>query len=221
MSILRQALDGVNNRPMSPTQAYVTDDGLVQTGTNLSSIGVNDAMILDNKNQAYDLTGGLTDQQPGSAVRELLGPEAAQRAQDKAMGIVTGADKRYAEVNGQMVELTEDMYNAITGRGIQGIMSTMSQQPQELEVYKNAPGGNIMNGYSTGIASVQQPDFGQKPLPEIRISQAARNEMAARAKMANPYIKQRMGDPGITGPMREDWLRSSQYPINNTDGYVV
>ena len=221
MSILRQALDGVNNRPMSPTQAYVTDDGLVQTGTNLSSIGVNDAMVLDNKNQAYDLTGGLTDQLPGSAVRELLGPEAAQNAEDKAMGIVSGGGKRFAEVNGQMVELTEDMYNAITGRGVQGIMSTMSQRPEELEVYKNAPGGNIPYGYSTGIAAMQQPDFNQTPLPEIQISQRARDEMNKRAQMVNPYIKQRMSDPGVSAPMIEDWLRSSQYPINNTAGYVV
>ena len=146
-------------------------------------------------------------------------PMAQIRARNAALGIVEGAGgTRYAQVNGQMVELNDAQYRSIVDRDSNAIGGILT----DLDPDYMMPGGNMPPQTSTPVAStVQQPKFNQAPLPEIAtgISEKARQVMMQKAGQILPKVY-----AGNTPSMQqmdwtalEDFYRSNQMPVNNLE----
>ena len=135
-------------------------------------------------------------------------PMAQIRARNAALGIVEGAGgKRYAQVNGQMVELNDEAYQSIVSRNNEGIDSFL----QSVEVTPAPP----------TPAQAQQPDFNQPLSPEVvpGISEKAKQVMMEKAGQIMPKIFA-AGTPQFQQmPMgaMETFSRAQQMPINNTE----
>ena len=238
------------NRPMSPSSTMATAEGLIQSGMNMGATLSDMGMYLGNRPLA---TGGVSTQDlsvmgidprmaatAASSVPPVSVNSGANSAKydmiDQArgvsdlrgtvpdFGVIAGRQKKYASVNGKLVELDDNVFAGIMNRpnAMAGTYYQMQQMPVDYQPI--APGGNApQTVMPASPGSAQQPEFKQTPLPEVMpdISRKAKETLKAKALTSTARIATRYNDPGLTPLMVEDWQRMSQYPINNAEGYYA
>jgi len=143
----------------------------------------------------------------------------ALRARDAQLGIVEGAGgKKYAQINGQMVQLGEGQYNSIIGRDVEQIREIIGAYPADTVM----PGGNVApENVAISPAQTQQPAFGIDPAVAAAISPLGTNSenfLSSGVLQANLYAMTPEGAPN-TAYSQEIFERSMQMPIENLPKY--
>lgn len=167
--------------------------------------------------------------QPGSLARNASrafldaprdrGAMGALRARDAQLGIVEGAGgKKYAQINGQMVQLGDDQYGSIIGRDVEQIRGIIGAYPADTVM----PGGNVApENVAISPAQTQQPAFGIDPAVAAAISPLGTNSenfLSSGVLQANLYAMTPEGAPN-TAYSQEIFERSMQMPIENLPKY--
>ena len=218
------SVEDMQTMGVNPAEALARSKG---AAVNVDINGGDMSVSIDHANHSYDLPGGgLATQMSRRAMSSFLDAEGGPRqqiaARNAALGIVEGdGGIKYANVNGQMVKLTDQMYKSIVNRDNKAIAGTLAQAAQLQDIGGPvSPGGNAGPGVTPAAPSAtQQPTFEQASMESIpEISEVAKRVMAEKGKQMGPRIAARYGDPGITPMMTEDFLRAAQKPINNVEG---
>lgn len=166
--------------------------------------------------------------QPGSLARNASmafldapgnqGVMGVLRARDAQLGIVEGAGgKKYAQINGQMVELGKDQYNSIIGRDAEQIKGIIGAYPADTAM----PGGNVApENVAISPAQTQQPAF--TLYPEVAAGVPSLTEgygnFSSGVLQAELYGMTPEGAPN-TAYSQEIFERSMQMPIENLPKY--
>ena len=166
--------------------------------------------IYDNEDQKRTIGyNSLMGRQAGYAFLDAEdgSPMAQIRARNAALGIVEGAGgKKYAQVNGQMVELNDTAYQSIVSRNNEGINDFLQSVPPT-------------------PAEAQQPNFSQPVAPEVApgVSEKAKQVMMQKAGQTMPKIFA-AGTPQfqqMSAGSMESFSRAQQMPINNIESQVT
>ena len=138
------------------------------------------------------------------------GAMGALRARDAQLGVVEGASgKKYAQINGQMVELGDGQYQSIIGRDADAIRGIIDAYPEGSVM----PGGNVApENVAISPAQTQQPAFGIAPAMPSPAANYQR--LASGVQRAVQYGLTPEGSPN-TAYSAEIFNRSMQMPAEN------
>ena len=136
------------------------------------------------------------------------------RARDAQLGVVEGASgKKYAQINGQMVELGDGQYQSIIGRDADAIRGIIDAYPEGSVM----PGGNVApENVAISPAQTQQPAFGI--VPGMPTPAAIDQGISSGVQQANLYAMTPEGAPN-TAYSQEIFNRSMQMPVQNIPQY--
>lgn len=142
------------------------------------------------------------------------GAMGALRARDAQLGVVEGASgKKYAQINGQMVELGDGQYQSIIGRDADAIRGIIDAYPEGSVM----PGGNVApENVAISPAQTQQPAFGI--VPGMPTPAAIDQGISSGVQQANLYAMTPEGAPN-TAYSQEIFNRSMQMPVQNIPQY--
>lgn len=177
--------------------------------------------VEDSMDQSRQIgMGGLSPQMSRNAMFNFLDsdgtPVQALRARDAGLGLLRDSGNYYANIGGEMQQISQKQYNSIVRRdegAIQGIL-------QDLDDNFRMPGGNAPPQTSTPFASsVQQPLFEepigrmQAPLPGF--TENAYNSATRLGADVFPGVYQQNPNASVGIGFAEDFYRANQAPIDN------